>query len=176
MLCDRFIAVFDNEHDLLAGVQAYRAAEFDVVDVHTPYAVHGLDEAMGLRRSRLPWACFAFGAFGALFMLWFQFWSNTVDWPLNVGGRPWNSLPAFGPVIFEVMVLCAGLGTVAMLLIRCGLFPGRQPYLPFPGITDDRYVVVVCKGCCGAFDADEAYRIGHRHHAVDLVVRSGVAS
>jgi hypothetical protein len=135
------IAVFDNETDLLAATRATRDAGCEIVDVFTPYAVHGLDEAMGLRPSRLGWVCFLAGAAGAALALWAQYWTSAVDWPLNVGGKPFNSLPAFVPVIFELCVLFAALGVVLALLVRCGLRPGRRAVVP-PGVTDDRFVLV----------------------------------
>ena len=111
------VAVFEHEADLLRAVVAVRAADLRIGDVHTPYAVHGLDRALGWRPSRLSWACAFSGLAGAIFMLWFQWWTSAVSWPLNVGGKPWNSLPAFVPIIFEGMVLAAGLGTVCAMLV-----------------------------------------------------------
>ena len=78
------------------------------------------------RRSRLPVACFLGGATGVGFALWFQFWTTARDWPINVGGRPWNSLPAFVPVAFECMVLVGGLRLVFAWLFRCRLYPGKD--------------------------------------------------
>src|SRR5262249_45621662 len=75
--------------------------------------------------------------------LWFQFWSSATDWPLNVGGRPWNSLPAFVPVAFETMVLFAGFGVAIAWLVRCGLYPGKKAILPATGLTDDRFALVL---------------------------------
>ncbi len=66
-------------------------------------------------------------------MLWFQWWTSAVSWPLNVGGKPWNSLPAFVPIIFEGMVLAAGLGTVFALLVVARLRPGKQDDANRPG-------------------------------------------
>ena len=64
-------------------------------------------------------------------------------WPIDVGGKPWNSMPAFLPVTFELTVLFAGLSTVAALLIRCRLRPTRRPLLPELAVTDDRYALLV---------------------------------
>jgi molybdopterin-containing oxidoreductase family membrane subunit len=75
--------------------------------------------------------------------LWFQFWASAQDWPINVGGRPWNSLAAFVPAAFETMVLFAGLGVVLTWLLRSRLYPGRAAILPAPGVTDDRFVLQV---------------------------------
>ena len=136
------IAVLDTERELLAATRAARERGCEIVDVHTPYPVHGLDKAMGLKPSRLSWVCFGCGAAGTLLAWYFQHWTSAVDWPINVGGKPWDSLPAFVPVIFETCVLFAGLGVVFALLVRCRLWPGRKAELPGPGITNDRFVIV----------------------------------
>jgi len=137
------IAGFAGENDLLQAVAAVRERDWPIVEVYTPYAVHGLDRALGLRRSRLSVACFLGGLLGAVLALWFQYWATASSWPLNVGGQPWNSLPAFVPVTFESMVLCAGLGLVLAWLVRCRLYPGKKAVMPLAGVTDNRFVLVV---------------------------------
>ncbi|MBI4477733.1 MAG: DUF3341 domain-containing protein [Acidobacteria bacterium] len=137
------VAVFDHEEDIRGAVAAARRAGLSIVDVHAPYLVHGLDRAMGLRPSRLPWICFLFGLVGAAVKLLFEYWTTAVNWPLNVGGKPWNSLPAFVPVTFEVMVLFAGIGTVLTFFVVAGLRPGRDASLPDPRVTDDSFALVL---------------------------------
>jgi hypothetical protein len=137
------LASFAREADLLAAVQAIRKRDGEIVDVYAPYAVHGLEDLLGWRRSRLPVACFLGGAAGVGLALWFQFWTTAWDWPLNVGGRPWNSLPAFVPVAFESMVLLAGLSLLFAWLFRCGLYPGKGGSPPLPGLTDNTFALVV---------------------------------
>lgn len=141
-----WIAAFTSEEDILAVTRASRQRGCRIVDVYTPYAVHGLDDAMGLERSRITWVCFLAGLTGALGMLWFATWTLAVDWPLNIGGKPFNSLPAIIPVIFEVTVLLAGFGSVFALFIRCRLFPGKRARMPHGGATDDRFVIVIEDG------------------------------
>jgi hypothetical protein len=137
------VGTFATEEDILGATRAAREHGFGIADAYTPYAVHGLDRAMGLRPSRLPWVCFLCALSGAAFKLWFQFWAMAVSWPMNVGGKPWNSLPAYVPVTFEVMVLLAGLGMVFAMLLRCRLFPGKQAAPLFRGATDDGFVLVL---------------------------------
>ncbi len=137
------IATYDCEKSLLAGTRAVRAEGIDILDVYTPYPVHGLDKAMGLAPSRLTWACGAFGLTAAIFMTWFQYWTSAVSWPINIGGKPWDSLPAFAPVIFESMVLCAGLGSVAALFLVARLWPGRKTRRIVDGVTNDRFALVI---------------------------------
>ena len=137
------VAGFATEEDLRRAVGVVRERGWMIVDAHAPYALDGLPELLGWRRSRLPAACFLCGAAGAALSLWFQFWTTTRNWPLNVGGRPWNSLPAFVPVTFESMVLLGGFGLVFAWLIRCRLYPGKKALLPLAGLTDDRFALVL---------------------------------
>jgi hypothetical protein len=138
------LASFAQEGDLLrAAVEIVRKPGWQIADIYTPYAVHGLEEALGWRRSWLPVACFLSGAAGVLFALWFQFWTTARDWPLNVGGQPWNSLPAFVPATFESMVLTAGFGVVFAWLLRSRHYPGKRVALPLAGLTDDRFALVL---------------------------------
>ena len=135
--------VFEREEDVLRAAESAKQAGWEIVDIYTPYAVHEAFHVLGLARSRLPRAAFVFGLLGVGVALWFQFWVSAWDWPLNVGGRPWNSWPAFVPVAFEMMVLCAGLGVVLTWLVVCGLFPGKTPNLPTLKVTDDAFVLNV---------------------------------
>jgi len=161
-----FIGLFEREDDVLAAVRACRRRGFAIDDVHTPYPVHGLDEALGLRRSWLPWACFGFGAFGVVFALWLQFWTSAVAWPINVGGRPWNSLPAFVPITFELMVLVSGVGTVLVFLAYRRLWPGRQVSLLHARATDDRFVLVL--------DADGPAMLGEVSSVLEACGAAGI--
>lgn len=148
------LGVFEREEDMLTAIREVRRQGLTVVEAYAPYAVHGLDRALGLRPTRLPWICFVLGLIGAALKIWFEFWTTAVSWPINVGGKPWNSLPAFVPVTFEVMVLFAGLGVVIAFLSVCGLRPGRRAVLPDPRVTSDRFVVIL-EEKDAAFDAEK---------------------
>jgi Protein of unknown function (DUF3341) len=137
------IGIFDLEDDILRATTAARQAGLEIVDVFTPYAVHGMDRAMGLRKSRLPWVCFLLGLFGAVATAWFQHWASAVDWPINVGGKPWQSWAAFAPVVFEMMVLCGGVGTVVFFIGWARLWPGRPSPMSDLRVTDDRFALVI---------------------------------
>ncbi|MCP4784842.1 MAG: DUF3341 domain-containing protein [Fuerstiella sp.] len=137
------LATFDHEDDLLAATKAVRERGLRIVDAFTPYAVHGLDRAMGLKPSRLTWVCFICGMTGALGMLWFEHWTASVWWPIDVGGKPWNSLPSDVPVAFEAAVLLAGFGSVFALFGVSRLFPGKKSHPIRPRVTDDRFVLVI---------------------------------
>ena len=161
------ISVFENEDDVLKATAAARKEGLDIVDVYTPYAVHGLDRAMGLPHSRLPWVTFLLGLFGGLTITIFQFWASAVDWPINVGGKPWNSLPAFVPAIFEVTVLCGGVGIVLAFFVWAGLRPGLQSPMSDLRVTDDRFALVLSQTKAG-FNRKAAEALLARFHPVGI--------
>ncbi len=161
-----FLGIFDDEENLLAATRQVHDAGYIIHDVYTPYAVHGLDEAMGLKRNRLAWVCLGFALFGVILALWLQYWIGAIDWPLNVGGRPFNSLPAYLPVAFEITVLFSGIGVVVVMLLRNGLFPGKRESLIHPDITDNRFVIVLEQQDAG-FDPKKVNQILQRHGVLD---------
>lgn len=160
-----FVGVFESEQDTLAAIRASRKRGFKIVDVYAPYAVHGMEEAMGLAPSRLPWIVFALGVLGAGLKVWFEFWTTAVDWPLNVGGKPFNSLPAFVPVTFEVMVFFAAVGAVLSFFFVCRLFPGKRAVVPVAGVTDNRFAVVL-EETDSRFQTAEVQKLFEGLHAV----------
>ena len=133
---------FADETALLAAVRAARVDGCEIVDVYTPYPVHGLDAAMGLSRSRLPLVAFAAGVVGLISAMGFQVYVAAFDWPLDVGGKPLNSAMAFVPITFEITVLLSGLAAVAAFLVRCRLFPGARP-VAVDGVTLDAFVLML---------------------------------
>jgi molybdopterin-containing oxidoreductase family membrane subunit len=137
------LATFATQEQLLNAVRGACSRNWRIADVYAPYPVHGLEELLSWRRSRLPAACLLGGLTGIGLSLWFQFWTTAQDWPINVGGRPWNSLPAFVPVTFECMVLFASFGLVLAWLYRSGLYPGSDGLPPAAGLTDDRFALAL---------------------------------
>jgi hypothetical protein len=166
-----YIAGFARAEDLLHAVAVARNQNWPVLEAYTPYAVHGLDAAMGLRRSHLGKACFVFGLLGVAVAIGFQYWSTAIDWPLNVGGQPWNSLPAFLPVTFETMVLFAGLGLVLTWLLRCQLYPGQQSGSPGRGETNDRFILVLGDRPGGATSETELHHLLKNCNVTSLETR-----
>jgi hypothetical protein len=164
------IGIFEDEDHLIKATNAAREAGLDIVDVFAPYAVHGIDRAMGLPPSRLPWVTFLLGLFGAVTMTVFQFWASAVSWPINIGGKPWNSLPAFVPVIFEVTVLCGGVGTVLFFIYWSGLRPGLQSPLTDLRVTDDRFALVLGQSKAG-FNRQAADTLLSRFQPVSIQER-----
>lgn len=162
----RIAAVFLRDEDVLAAAHAARAAGLRVVDVYGPHYVHGLAAILELPPSRLPRVCLVAGLTGAVLKLTFEIWTAVVDWPLNVGGKPLNSLPAFVPITFEVMVLFAGLATMTAFAWVAGLRPGGRPRFRYPGVTDDRFVLLAEAAPAAA--QHDARRLFERFGAVEV--------
>jgi hypothetical protein len=163
-----FVAWFEREEDILAATYAARRAGLVVHDTYTPYAVHGMDEAMGIQPSRLPYVCFGAGLTGLSCAWGLQYWASVVSWPLNVGGKPAHSLPAFIPVMFELTVLFAALTTVAALFLRERLIPGARAKV-IKRVTDDRFALALDASADG-FDRVEARALLEHHGAVETAV------
>ncbi|HEV8456767.1 MAG TPA: DUF3341 domain-containing protein [Methylomirabilota bacterium] len=165
------VATFGEEQAMRQGVERIRAHGFRVYDVYTPYPVHGLDEAMGIRRTRLPWVTLGAGLVGLATALAMQFYMAVFDWNLNVGGKPDNSTLAFVPISFELTVLFAGLATAAALLVRCSLYPGASPRMLEEGTTEDTFAVVLRRRDA-TFDAGEARRLLLESGAREVTVKA----
>lgn len=161
------VGSFAHAADALGAVRRIRAQGFRIYDVQAPYPVHGLDEAMGLRPSRIPVVALVAGAAGLVFALALQFYCAVFDWPLNVGGKPPNSTLAFVPIAFELTVLCAGLATAGAFLFGSRLFPGAKPQLFAEGTTEDVFTVVLRRRDA-TFDAGEARRLLLESGAYDV--------
>jgi hypothetical protein len=114
---------FEREQALFAAVRALRGKGHHGLDIHSPYPLHGADEALGLPRSTVPLVALVAGVTGAVTGYAIQVYMNAVDWPLNVGGRPPHSPPAFIPVTFELGVLFAALAIFGGLLFGYFRFP-----------------------------------------------------
>ncbi len=114
---------FEREHPLLEAARALRAKGHRNLDLHSPYPLHGADEALGLRRSTVPLVTLIAGVTGAVSGYVLQVYVNAFDWPLNVGNRPPHSPPAFIPVTFELGVLFAALSIFLGLIFVYFGFP-----------------------------------------------------
>lgn len=137
------VACFQEEEGLLNAVRSIRAKGIKVYDVFSPYPVHRLSAAMGIRKSRLPLITLVGALTGLFAAMAFQFYANVLDWPMNVGGKPDNSTLAFIPITFELTILFGGLITVAALFLRTRLFPGKRDNLSVEGVTDDVFALVL---------------------------------
>ncbi len=119
-------ALFDTPDQIIAAAEKVSGAGYKEFDVNTPYPVHGMDNAMKLKPSRLGYITLAAGLSGAAFALLFMFWALSIDYPMIIGGKPFFALPAFIPITFEVTVLLATLSTVIGMLTFFFKFPDNN--------------------------------------------------
>lgn len=140
--------LYDDEEILIKAVKEARAADLDIMDVYTPFPVHGLDPALGLSESRLHQAAFIYGALGTMTAFGVMTWVFTRDWPIIFGGKPYFSAPSFIPITFELTVLFAAIGVVVTFYVVNGLGPGVTNKYIDPRVTDDKF--------CIAFDVSES--------------------
>lgn len=140
------LAEFKTAGELVRAAERVRAAGYRRWDAHTPYPIHGLDRAMGIRDTALGWIVFGCGTFGCVLGVWMQWWTNAVDYPLVISGKPLWSLPANIPVVFELTVLFAALGTFFGMLILNGL-PRLHHWVffdeGFKAVTSDGYFLTI---------------------------------
>ena len=134
--------IFDDSHALLTAAQKTKAAKYASFDTFSPFPIHGMDDAMGIKRSPIPYVTFGAGMVGFLFAFGFQYWTSAVDWPLNISGKPFNSWPAFVPIMFEVTVLFGALCTFGALILFCRL-PNLSRRAIDPGFTRDRFGLLI---------------------------------
>ncbi|MCA8980778.1 MAG: DUF3341 domain-containing protein [Planctomycetes bacterium] len=167
------IGYFDDERRLLGAARECRDRGIPVVDAISPFPVHGIDEALGIRPSRLPWVTLVGGTAGAVLGLLLQYWTAGVNWPLNVGGKPLDSFPAFVPVAFELTILFAGLSTAGALLLRSRIWPGRGVRRGFETTTDGTHALVL-EERDASFESREFRELFLRHGATRSVERAEV--
>lgn len=123
-----------------------RDAGFRRFDSYTPFPVHGLDKAMGLGPSYLPWLVLVMGITGASLAMFFMIWVSAIDYPLNIGGKPMLSIPAFIPVTFEVTILFSGLTSVFGMFLLNRMPTYNHPLFDiarFAKATDDKFFVMI---------------------------------
>ena len=137
------VGCFDDEAVLFPAVKKVRKAGYKIHDVYTPFPVHGLDHAMGLRETSIHTAGFIYAITGTTTAVAFISWIFTKDWPLNIGGKPHFALPAWIPITFELTVLFAAVGMVLTFCYLCNLAPFVKKHVFHPRATDDLFVMAI---------------------------------
>jgi hypothetical protein len=137
------VGCFTEEEVLFDAVKKVRKAGYKLHDVYTPFPIHGLDKAMGLRDTSIHTAGFLYALFGTTTALSFMTWAFTVDWQLDVGGKPNFALPAWIPIIFEFTVLCACVGMTLTFCYLCQLAPFVRKHHFHLRSTDDLFVMAI---------------------------------
>src|SRR6201996_8534462 len=137
------VGSFSDEAVLFPAVKNVRKAGYKIHDVYTPFPVHGLDHAMGLRETSLHTAGFIYAITGTTTALSCISWIFTKDWPLNIGGKPHFALPAWIPITFELTVLFSAIGMVLTFCYLCNLAPFVKRHHFNLRSTDDQFTMVI---------------------------------
>ena len=143
--------LWSDDHKILEAANKMREAGYKKFDAITPFPVHGMEEADGIKRSGIPWVTFIAAVMGGSLGLLLQYWTSAVDWPINVGGKPLFSIPAFIPVTFELTVLLAALSSVGAMFLLNGL-PKVNPPIIDPDLTSHKFALWVP-------DTEEGYSV-----------------
>ncbi len=151
------LAEFDTATEIVDAANRTREAGYTKTDAFSPFPLHEIDEALGIKRSILPYMVFCGGIIGAFSGLALQYYVHVIDYPLNVGGRPYFSLPSFIPPMFELTILLAAFTAVFGMLFLNGL---PQPYHPvfnvprFALATREKFFLII-EGDDPKFDYEE---------------------
>ena len=140
------IAEFVEVSTLLRAARRANEAGYREMDAFTPFPVHGLAEAIGFRKTRVPWITLAGGLVGMACGFGLQYWIHVVAYPMNIGGRPLNSWPAFIPVTFECTILFAAFSAVLGMLALNGLPRPHHPVFNVPEFqlaSQDRFFLCI---------------------------------
>ena len=172
------LAEFANPHDVLHAAEVIRGAGYTRFDVHSPFPIHGIEKAMGLRDSRLGWFVFAFAMVGLLGALMMMLWMGAVDYPLVIGGKPPGAIPPMVPIAFELTILFSAFGTIVGMLHLNRLPRHHHPIFEserFAAVSDDKFFVSV-----GAddpkFDVDSVRTLLEAAHSTHFEIVTEVQS
>jgi hypothetical protein len=139
----RILGVFDDEEKLVSSVRNIQKKGFKIDDVISPYPIHELFDELKLK-SRIPMAAFIYGVFAFVVTFGFLYWTSVVNYPLVFGGKPQNTL-SFIIVIFVMIIFVTTLFTILTFFISEKKGPGAKVHFEYPGITDDRFVIIIDK-------------------------------
>ena len=142
-----YLLTLNSPEELLDKIKELKSDGKEIQEVYTPFYVHGLAEALGLKRTRLGKATFLYGLIGLFFGCWLTYFTMIKDWSMDIGGKPnatfWQNLPAFVPVIFELVVYFAAHLLVISFFIRSRLYPFKKAENPIKKSSDDKFVIQV---------------------------------
>lgn len=142
--------VYADDDELMNGVRAFREKGIEINEVYTPFPVHGLDKALGLRKTRISDAAFIYAVYGLTVAILISWYTMNHDWPQNIGGKPafawWENMPAFVVPMFELTVFCAAHMMSLTFLIRNKMYPLAPAQNPDPRTTDDKFMMEFVSG------------------------------
>ena len=142
-------ATYDDDLVLLAGAKELVSNGVYIRDVFSPFPIHGLEDVLGMKWTRIAIAAFIYGITGLALAILAINYMMIMDWPLNIGGKPnfhfYQNVPAFVPIMFEFTVLCAGHGMAITYFFRNMTLPGLPARNPHPRTTDDHFAIEIAE-------------------------------
>lgn len=136
------VGFWSDDHEMVEAAHKMRNAGYKHFDAITPFPVHGMEEAVGIKRSPIPYVTFVAAIIGGSLGLLLEYWTSAVDWPIIVGGKPFFSLPAFIPIVFELTILFAALSSVGAMFFLNKL-PNVNPPIIDPDLTCSKFALWV---------------------------------
>jgi hypothetical protein len=135
------LAEFSNSGELLEAAKKMREAGYKDYDCHSPFPIHGMDQAMGLKRSPLGYIVFVVAVIAVVSGAWMEWWTSSVDYPIVISGKPFFSYQAYGPVAFAIMVLASSFAALFGMMIL-----NKLPKLFHPLFGSSRFEKVMNDG------------------------------
>ena len=167
MSTKHIIGVFDDEFKLVKSVEEIREKKIRIEEVYTPYPIHEVIHAMG-NKSKLQIFAYFYGLFGALGVLAFLYWTSVISWPVNYGGKPFNSFPSFIIITIILTIFIVTIGSLATFSGRAKLWPGKTHKMYDHRATDDKFVIVLNDFEAGASELTEAEKIMKGNGAIEI--------
>lgn len=151
------LAEFANTGDLMKAASKVRDAGYKKFDVYSPFPIHGMDDAMGLKPSKLGWIVLGHAMVGFIGGLALMIWTSSIDYPINISGKPYLNMPAFVPVLFELTVLLSAFGAVFGMFFLNDMPKHYNPLFNserFARVTDDKFFICI-ESTDMLYDADK---------------------
>lgn len=162
------VGVFDEEKKLIASIKALKENQLTIHDVFTPYPIHEVLHLLK-RKSKLPTAGLIYGITGALSVLAFLYYTSVIDWPIDYGGKPFNSFPSFIVITIVLTIFIVTITSLFTFSVRSKLFPGQIPVIFDERATDDKFIIVIDDTILGEERSGTAARIMKEMGAVEVL-------
>lgn len=162
------IGIFDEEEKFISSVRLLLEQKILIYDVFMPYPVEEVFHLLK-RKSRLPTAAYFFGLFGIISTLVFLYYTSVISWPIDYGGKPFNTFPSFIVVTIVITILTVTILSLALFSARSRLFPGRDNTIFDHRATDDKFVIVVNIDIIDKPIADNAEMIMSKQGAIEII-------
>ncbi len=165
------VGVFDEEEKLISSLKSLDDKGISVYEVYTPYPIHRVLKILK-RKSRLPTAALIYGIGGALAVLAFLYYTAVISWPIDYGGKPFNTFPSFIIITIVLTIFIVTIASLGTFSARSKLVPGNENPIFDERATDDKFIIVLMKSEVDEENFEEASRIMKSGGAVEIVEKT----